>query len=148
MIFTAVSSFYIFAQFTNDNRTQAIFSMQVDLFSQHLPWQFYIYTALVLMFIVFSGHALLRFRGRVVRLLEAIMGSLAHWLFEGFTKFYQDLRKGSAAPGKTLPILRDNSIPHSATIPPSSNGQQVPVVPTSCATYCRHLARRQSSRQA
>ena len=57
--------------------------MQVDLFSQHLPWQFYIYTALVLMFIVFSGHALLRFRGRVVRLLKRITGSLALWLFRG-----------------------------------------------------------------
>ena len=68
--------------------------MQVDLFSQHLPWQFYIYTALVLMFIVFSGHALLRFSGRVVRLLKAIIGLLAHWLFEGFITALSGSAKG------------------------------------------------------
>ena len=76
------------------NGTQAIFSMQVDLFSQHVPWQFYIYTALVLMFIVFSGHALLRFRGRVVRLLKRITGSLALWLFEGPVKALPGSAKG------------------------------------------------------
>ena len=68
--------------------------MQVDLFSQHLPWQFYIYTALVLMFIVFSGHALLRFRGRLARLLKRIMGSLALWLFEGPVKALPGSAKG------------------------------------------------------
>ena len=68
--------------------------MQVDLFSQHLPWQFYIYTALVLMLIVFSGHALLRFRGRLARLLKRIMGSLALWLFEGPVKALPGSAKG------------------------------------------------------
>ena len=68
--------------------------MQVDLFSQHLPWQFYIYTALVLMFIVFSGHALLRFRGRLARLLKRIMGSLALWLLAGPVKALPGSAKG------------------------------------------------------
>lgn len=68
--------------------------MQVDIFSQHLPWQFYIYTALVLMFIVFSGHALLRFRGRVIRLLKRITGSLALRLFGGPIKALPGSAKG------------------------------------------------------
>ena len=95
MIFTAVSLPCIHTQFTNIHLSQALFSMQVDLFSQHLPWRFYIYTALVLMFIVFSGHALLRSRRRVVRLLKSTIGSLALWLFEGPIKALPGSAKGS-----------------------------------------------------
>lgn len=50
---------------------QGIFSMQVDLFNKPPTWRYYIYTSLVLMFIVFFGYALLRSRRRVTRLLRS-----------------------------------------------------------------------------
>ena len=74
--------------------------MQVDLFSQHLPWQYYIYTALVLMFIVFSGHALLRSRRRVTRLLKFMVGSLALWLLKPLIKRFPDPAKDFYSSGK------------------------------------------------
>lgn len=54
------------------DQSQGIFSMQVNLFNEHPAWQYYIYTSLVLIFIVFSGYALLRSRRRVTRLLRSI----------------------------------------------------------------------------
>lgn len=56
--------------------SQGIFSMQVDLFNKPPAWRFYIYAALVLMFIVFSVYALLRSRRRVTRLVR----SMTFWL--------------------------------------------------------------------
>lgn len=58
--------------------------MQVDLFNQAPAWQYYIYTSLVLMFIVFSCYAFLRSRRRLSRslrfLLYALLTKLIHAL--------------------------------------------------------------------
>lgn len=71
--------------------------MQIDLFSQHSPWQYYIYTALLMMLNVFSGYALLRSRRRVSRRLR----SLAFWLLKKPIKLINSRRiptKDSADP--------------------------------------------------
>ena len=50
----------------------ALFSMQVDLFTVSPPWQYFIYTCLVLMGIVLGGWLLLRSRRRASMILKVI----------------------------------------------------------------------------
>ena len=57
----------------------ALFSMQLDLFSVAAPWQYYIYTSLVVSTVVFLGWYLLRTR-RQVRALSRDMGKLMLYL--------------------------------------------------------------------
>lgn len=63
--------------------------MQVNLFDVHAAWQYYIYTSLVLTFVVFSGYALLRSRRRLKRFL----GSLTFWLLTKPAKYLSDWGK-------------------------------------------------------
>lgn len=70
--------------------------MQVDIFSKPAAWHYYIYTSLVLMFIVFLGYALLRSRRRVTHLLR----SMAFWFLTKLIKSVPD-RDGSNWRGKT-----------------------------------------------
>ena len=116
-IYSSESSSTICTSFIIVHQIQAIFSMQVDLFSQHLPWQFYIYTALVLMFIVFTGHALLRFRGRITRLLKSTMGSVALWLLESLINTLPDSALGSHSSGKATIDLEGQLHASSSEIP-------------------------------
>ena len=87
LIFTAVcSSRFPSADAFHAYKFQGIFSMQVNLSDVHPAWQFYIYAALVLMFVVFSGYALLGSRRRLKRFL----GSLAFWLLKEPVKYLSD----------------------------------------------------------
>ncbi|KAL9047008.1 MAG: hypothetical protein Q9214_000305 [Letrouitia sp. 1 TL-2023] len=78
-----------------------IFSMQVDLFNQNARWQYYIYTALVLMFIVFSGYALLRSRRRVAQIAVALTMLLLTMLLKSL-QVVEDKRKKDSGSEKSL----------------------------------------------
>lgn len=75
--------------------------MQVDLFNQNARWQYYIYTALVLMFIVFSGYALLRSRRRVAQIAVALALLLLTALLKSLQSF-EDKRKKDSGSEKSL----------------------------------------------
>ncbi|KAL9614083.1 MAG: hypothetical protein Q9167_001437 [Letrouitia subvulpina] len=74
-----------------------IFSMQVDLFNQNARWQYYIYTALVLMFIVFSGYALLRSRRRVAQVFVALTMLLLTLLLKSLQNVIERRKKDSGS---------------------------------------------------
>lgn len=75
--------------------------MQVDLFNQNARWQYYIYTALVLMFIVFSGYALLRSRRRVAQIAVALTMLLLTALLKSLQSV-EDKRKKDRGSEKSL----------------------------------------------
>jgi ankyrin repeat protein len=74
--------------------------MQVDVFSTVSPWQYYIYTSLVLMFLIFVGYALLRSRRRVARALGKLIASPLRLLIifgRAFMRSYEANRQMKAA---------------------------------------------------
>lgn len=84
--------------------------MQVNLFDVHPAWQYYIYASLVLMFVVFSGYALLRSRRRLKRCL----GSLAFWLLTKPPKYlskWSEKKKKARLPGASVGDLEKQPSP-------------------------------------
>ena len=76
--------------------------MQVDLFNTSPAWRYYIYTSLILMFIVFSGYAMLRSKRRLARTLR----SMVFWLLTKLIDFL---------PGSDNPSKKDN-VPSNGTL--------------------------------
>ena len=56
--------------------------MQINVFNNNAAWQYYVYTSLVLVFIVFSSYALLRSRRRFTHLLRSLAFRLLMKLIE------------------------------------------------------------------
>ena len=54
--------------------------MQVDLFNTAAKWQYYIYTSLVLILMIFTGWAMLRFRRRLLLLSMVLILQPLRWL--------------------------------------------------------------------
>jgi len=101
--------------------------MQVNLFDVHPAWQYYVYTSLVLMFVVFSGYALLRSRRRLKRFL----GSLAFWLLTKPAKYLSDWtqkRKKAKLSGASVVDLEKQ---------PNPSLSETPVVPKWAASSGR-----------
>ena len=101
--------------------------MQVDLFNKPPTWHYYIYTSLILVFIVFSAYALLRVRKRVIRFLRFMAYRLiAFWLGNVF-KFirfwllkFADLVKDPDGNKRRANIVK-NSDPEKQVIPASDD---------------------------
>lgn len=90
--------------------------MQINLFDVHPAWQYYIYTSLVLTFVVFSGYALLRSRRRLKRLL----GSLTFWLLTKPAKYlsgWVKIRKKAKLSGVSGVDLEEQPSPSVAETP-------------------------------
>lgn len=66
--------------------------MQINVFKEDVHWQFYIYTSLVVMFVVLGGYAVLRFRRRFSRLCRRLLSSILDQISKRLAKYDENNR--------------------------------------------------------
>ncbi|QLI67461.1 uncharacterized protein G6M90_00g052210, partial [Metarhizium brunneum] len=79
----------------------ALFSMQIEIFTDRSPWQYYIYVSLVLMALVFCAYSILRSRRRVFSIGIALVRYPVRILYDLTLFIFRRFVAGSPTEDKT-----------------------------------------------